>query len=246
MPIYEIFQRAREHAQVDEAAVSRSPDFDDFDSQEGRCILAAIREYSIDIPYKTSTTLTTVNNVALLPTDWKEDWKALKVVTDYSDKQTFELDANYWVVRYDTTLATPGWVIIFLKNPPDTCVLESHRPHNEDPFGTNTIPLRDEEAVAMLAASKILSAAQSWYSKKSDMQGLGADTIDYRGLAAKSRQAASDCISKYKKHVDKVNGAGLGSSHIFSWEGTSGIDGRSWVIHKTSIDLKRRPFGGWF
>lgn len=236
MPIQEIFQRAREHAQVDEEAVERSSDFDDLDSPEGRCVVAAIREYSIDVPYRVVESFTASGGVATLPTAWTSDWKVIRAFVGYIDDTSYEIDPNYWVVRYDS--ANSLWKIIFLRDQPTTFTIEYERVHNEDPFGTNTIPLRDEEALAMLCASKILSAAQSYYSRKSDVQGMGADTIDYRGLAAKSRQAANDAMSKYKKHVEKVNGSQLGASHIFSWEGTSSIDGKPWIFHKSNPSSK--------
>ena len=238
MAIEDIYRRARELAQVDETVVTRpddQEDYTDLDSMEGRCILEAIDRYSLDKPWVTNVKLTVTPGKysALLPVEWTEDFKLLDIYYEGSgtSEDYIPMHKSDWVYHLDMSQVPARWRVKFNTDVTEAITVVYCRPHESDPFATTqTIPKRDETAIAKLAAANILRIAQAYYVKKNETSTVGGDTVNYGQLASRARQMAADYENYYKSHLSRFASSTQGASQIFSWDMTSVVDGKGWLF----------------
>lgn len=229
--IADILRRAREHCQIDDLVLAKSSDpedFEDLDTPEGRCVLAAIRDYSLERPYVDAMEITGEGPTFVLAS-WGNGYREKDVLYATDEGSHAYFDKNTWKVFQDPI--TRAYKLKFVKVIPTTpCYLVYSRPHEEDPTLPTTITPLEEEAVSMLAASKMLKVAQSYFARKSESATISADQVNYGSLSSRYKQAADDAMKFYKDFIAKTD-MPQDTTGFVTWEGVSGLDRAGWIFH---------------
>jgi len=229
--IADILRRAREHCQIDDLVLPKAADLEDFedlDTPEGRCVLAAIRDYSLERPYVDAREITGEGPTYSL-TWWGDGYREKDVLFATDEGSHLYVEKNSWKVFKDPI--TSAYKIKFMRSLPDSpFYLIYSRPHEEDPTLPTTITVLEEEAVAMLAASKMLKVAQAYYARKSESATISADQVNYGSLTSRYKTAADDAMKFYRDFIAKTD-MPQDTTGFVNWEGVSGLDRSGWLFH---------------
>lgn len=235
MAIPDIVIFCRERAQVDANVVARGTTDSDLNSAEGRAVVQAIKQYSVDRPLvravQVAQSAAGPYDMSLVLPAWNQEWRVQDVMYPIGDTYEDFVPRNSW--RFYINYATGKPMLKFLLNAPDGPFLVIYsRPHNMAVADEYTIPLQDEEAVGALASFHLCTAAQAHYARKTESQFNTANQVNYAELARRYRDAAKSFKDDYTAHIAKKS-EHQKSLGMFTWENSSSADSEGWVFHRS-------------
>lgn len=202
-----IIKRSRDISQVDKAIVERVPDNElDLDNPEGRCVEAAVIEFSNDKPRRRVKKVTPNGTDYLFIlenyiTGWDSS-KTLDVIQYALDEPKDHFyDDNHWKKAID--FDTEKEAIRFIYGPPaEPFAIWYFEPHTVDAT-TCTILTTEQEAVCQKVAEKTLFIGSTRAAVFSEDESMKGDGVDYKSISERYLTLHDKCARKYAELVDK-------------------------------------------
>lgn len=179
-----------------------------FDNVEGRCALAAIREYSNDVPLRMAKKIafngTTVYFLPTIVPGWDPNCAIEKIQYPISDSDDNDIDPGDWSETLDPATSHP--ILRFkYQLTSDFCLWASY-PHMYDIANNLTsVPAIHIEAVAQLQASLVIAEAATIAAGFGDKQVFENKDM---GALAERLQAR---VEKHKAEYDRIIGKNMDS-----------------------------------
>lgn len=208
-----------------------------FKCDEGRCLIAAVKEYSTDNPLRMVQLMEGGNGkwVYILPTEipgWNAYCSLEQIQYPLSRPEEVIMDSNAWSLTIDAATNKPA--LRFQTNRPSGSAYTANFPNGQFAVwymaphmldlnnNLTTIPEYHEEGVSNLVAALVLEIAANLASQFGDKQIF--ENKDLQGLGERLQGRANKCRETYSRIIGKDQ-VGFGP-HFAEWDLPSNLGWR--------------------